>query len=140
MTRSHTSPDSTERIAQEHHEIRRALVELERTSGAQAVIAGLERLLAMLVQHFADEEARDGLHEVIGDAAPHCLDQLDRLLRDHQLLLGATRALIERIRVEQEDCSWRPAVAELIDQLRAHEDCETEMLSRAVSTDLGGSG
>ena len=140
------NPDRTERaqgqIAEDHHDLRQALVELRQTSELRLLIPQLTRLRAELKEHFDLEEGEDGLAQAIGESAPHHLNRLAKLFEDHVALLEAVDGIIKRA----EDCLDGPIrevlrdVTGLCSHLEEHEAYETQLLTDAVFTDLGTSG
>ncbi len=145
MTANKADPGSGSKpghpIDREHAELRDTLGRLECTTDLKALIPMLNELRARLEVHFAHEEGPAGLHQVVGDSAPHLLTYMQRLFDDHQRLLTAIDALIDRAR----QCLDGPLagvlheVSSLSEELRLHEARETALLGDAMYTDLGES-
>lgn len=140
------NPDRTARakgqIAEDHHGLRQALVQLRGTTELKLLIPQLTRLRAELKEHFDLEEGEDGLAQAIGESAPHHLNRLTKLFEEHVAMLEAVDGIIKRA----EDCLDGPVrevlqdVTGLCSHLEEHEANETQLLTDAVFTDLGTSG
>jgi hypothetical protein len=143
---SSPNPDRAARahgqIAEDHHDLKQALVELRHTSELRLLIPQLTRLRAELKEHFDLEEGEDGLAQAIGESAPHHLNRLTKLFEEHVAMLEAVDGIIKRA----EDCLDGPVrevfrdVTGLCRHLEEHEANETQLLTDAVFTDLGTSG
>ncbi len=131
-----------DQIAEDHHNLRQALAHIGTITDIAVLLPALEKLYRALEDHFALEEAADGLTQTIGDSAPHHLNRLDRLFEEHKTLLGTLSGIMQKGRT----CLDGPVaevlgdVKSLSDALHAHEVTETELLTDAVYTDLGTSG
>lgn len=129
-------------IAEDHHDLRRAMVELQRTTELNLLMPQLTKLRAELKEHFDLEEGEEGLAQAIGESAPHHLNRLAKLFDEHIALLDAVDGIIARA----EACLDGPVAAVFHDvsglchRLEEHEANETELLTEAVFTDLGTSG
>jgi hypothetical protein len=143
---SSPNPDRAARaqgqIAEDHHDLRQALVELRHTSELRLLIPQLTRLRVELKEHFDLEEGEDGLAQAIGESAPHHLNRLTKLFEEHVTMLEAVDGILKRA----EDCLAGPVrevlrdVTGLCSHLEEHEANETQLLTDAVFTDLGTSG
>jgi len=143
---SSSQPDRMQRaqgqIAEDHHDLRRALGRLRQTSELRLLIPQLTRLRTELQEHFELEEGEEGLAQAIGESAPHHLNRLTKLFDEHVTMLAAVDGIIERA----EACLEGPVAEVLRDviglcsQLEEHEANETQLLTEAVFTDLGTSG
>jgi hypothetical protein len=117
------------------------LVRVESTRDLSLLIPLLEELHRLLHGHFAREEAPDGLHGIIEEAAPHDLARVKELLDEHEGFLTMILALKDKIRT----CLDGPMaeiyrdVQTLCDRLQTHEEIETKLLTDALYTDLGES-
>lgn len=136
-----TGGSSRERIAAEHAALRGSLEQLLEITDPHQLVSALEELRPRLAEHFAAEEGTDGLHDVIGDSAPHLLSSLQRVYDEHRQFL----ATVDRLTADARRCCQGP-VAELLsgtrqlcDGLHEHEALESELLTDAVYTDLGNS-
>lgn len=128
-------------IEQEHKALKETLDRLEGTGDLKILIPMLNELRARLELHFAHEEGPAGLHQVVGDSAPHLLTYMQRLFDDHQKLLTAIDGVTERARqcVDGPLAAVLRDVAALSEALRTHEARETALLGDAMYTDLGES-
>jgi len=139
-------PDRKQRaqgqIAEDHQDLRQALVKLRQTSELTLLLPQLARLRAELQEHFELEEGDEGLAQAIGESAPHHLNRLSKLFEEHVAMLAAVDGIIDQAEV----CLQGPVAAVLRDvtrlcgQLEEHEANETQLLTEAVFTDLGTSG
>jgi len=129
-------------IAEDHHDLRQALVKLRHTTELELLIPQLTNLRAELQEHFELEEGEEGLAQAIGESAPHHLNRLTKLFEEHVAMLAAVDGIIERAKA----CLEGPVaelcrdVTGLCGQLEEHEANETQLLTEAVFTDLGTSG
>lgn len=127
---------------EDHRVLQVVLAKVESTRDLSLLIPLLEELHGLLQRHFAREESKDGLRGVVGQAAPHRLDQLETLLKEHADFLVTTRSIKEKIQA----CLSGPIpeiyseIQSLCDRLHMHEETETELLTEALYTDLGESG
>ena len=131
--------EARQRIAEEHHALGELLDRLEVTSDPNLLALQLAELHRLLEAHFEREEGEDGLHDMVGDAAPHLLSHVQHLFDEHRLvtarlieLRGETQALIDgplaRLLVGARDLAAR---------LRRHEEAENELVAGALYEDLG---
>jgi len=132
---------SRERIAAEHHSLRESLDLLKGTSDIGRVAPMLRELRPRLEAHFASEEEPNGLHQAIGDSAPHLMSSLQRIYDEHREFLDS----IDRLAAAAQECCEGPVarvltgIRELCEGLEAHEAAESELLTDSVYTDLGNS-
>jgi hypothetical protein len=137
-----TSPavESRQRIDAEHRNLNALLAELVVELDPRHVESLLGRLHALLVGHFATEEAPEGLHEIVREHAPHRLAHVQLLFVEHREMLRRVALLhdeaaalvagpLERLREQ---------VEALATSLRAHEAVEDEIFAEAFYTDIGG--
>jgi hypothetical protein len=131
---------SRRRIDDEHRRLRELLHGLVRTHQLERVDALLAQLEKLLLDHFAVEEAPEGMHDIVSAGAAHRLPNLQRLFVEHREIL----ARLERLRSEVAACLSGPlhdiheGVAELAEQLRRHEAAEDELFGEAFYLDIGG--
>jgi hypothetical protein len=145
-TRGNASPAtgasaaSRHEIAEEHRLLRRTLERIERTAELGALVAELGELRTLLVEHFAREEAPEGLHRVIDTSAPHLMASVQGLFDEHRECLETLDRLTEEARacLEGPVADVRRELGELCRRLHAHEAAETELLSGALYDELGG--
>jgi hypothetical protein len=135
-----TSGPTLDLIAEEHAMLRRFLGELVDAPDVLTLPAKLDELLKILQAHFEREEAPDGFTKVVEDAAPHQIAKLELIVQEHRTLL----AQVEALRWQAQACLDGP-VAEILNRvqafaraLREHEHRETDLLTDAIYTDIGG--
>ena len=87
-----------ETIEHDHHAIKEILARLEATMDPHLLLPILEELRLSLVEHFAREEAPEGLHELIADMSPNTVASLQNILGEHEQFLVRLDSLIERAR------------------------------------------
>jgi hemerythrin len=132
--------DSRQRIDAEHRHLNELLVELEAAREPQRLEELLVALRSLLIQHFATEEAPDGLHEIVAQNAAHRLPNVQQLFGEH-------REIVRRLDALRDACAAlrRGPFQEVVDRvaalaasLRAHEAVEDEIFAEAFYTDIGG--
>ena len=130
-----------ETIEHDHHAIKEILERLEGTMDPHLLLPILEELRISLVEHFAREEAPEGLHEVIADMSPTTVASLQNVLGEHEQFLVRLDSLIDRTRtlVRGRLAEILRDAAALSESLHDHEARETELFTDAVFTDLGRS-
>ena len=130
-----------ETIEHDHHAIKEILERLEATMDPHLLLPILEELRMSLVEHFAREEAPEGLHEIIADMSPTTVASLQNILGEHEQFLVRLDSLIERTRkvVRGPLAEILGDVASLSESLHDHEARETDLFTEAVFTDLGRS-
>lgn len=135
-----TDPDSRQRIDDEHRHLNTLLEELVATRDAARIETLLGTLRELLTQHFATEEAPDGLHEIVTQRAPHRMPNLQELFVEHREMLRR----VVHLRDEAAALVAGPLarlyeqVEALASSLRAHEAVEDEIFGEAFYTDIGG--
>jgi Hemerythrin HHE cation binding domain len=128
-----------EQILAEHRALREVLVRVQTHSDLYDLLALLAELRALLVPHFATEEADEGFERLLGRRAPHLLAGLGEVLDEH----GEILADVDRLTAAARACLDGPVAAvrrqagALVARLHAHEEKETELLVGAVYDDLG---
>jgi hypothetical protein len=127
-------------IAEQHHELRQALAEINATQELGRLVPLLRALRGELAAHFADEEREDGLAQAVAPTAPHQLRRLDALFAEHAQLLKSLDDVIQR-----GDVVVNGVVKEIVTDTRdltrrlaRHEATETALLTDAVFADIGG--
>ena len=128
-----------ERIEDEHRFLRGRLTRLEELGEPRDILSELRELRPFLEAHFKTEEGVEGMPELIRCCAPHHYDRLKSIFLEHGKFLLEIDHLVAAI----EAASVPPAaiadgVAALLTRLREHEAMETNLLSIAINTDLGG--
>lgn len=138
-----SSPGSTvsslHKMADEHRELRQTLDRIDQESDLTALIAVLKNLYAQLEQHFAEEEAEDGLSQTIGDASPQHMRQLEQLFDEHKAFLATTASIMDRAQalLDGPKAAIVRDALHLSHDLRVHEEAETEIVMDSVYSDIG---
>lgn len=140
LDRSHKlHPEAQRRIQAEHENLGRLVNRLDAARDIETIVPILQELHVALVDHFATEEADDGLHQAIGHTAPEKERALDELFAEHREFL----VRLERLRRRADGI--RQSLADMVDQgrrlaadLKAHEVRETELFLDAVYSEHGG--
>jgi Hemerythrin HHE cation binding domain len=136
---SSSSNDTREQILAEHRQIRDLVKKIEDTPDLAELHSGLQQLQPLFEQHFAREEALDGLHSGMRDRAPQQSAAIDALKEDHRQLLAEVAALRARVKA----CLDGPiqeietSCTSFISRLKEHEARENEVFLDAIWTDLG---
>lgn len=106
----------------------------------------LDQLASSLDEHVDETEGADGLFSDVVADAPHLLNRVQWLTRDHDELIGAieqARDLTERPGLASDGVGvneLHKAVHALIDRLHRHLHEHCRITHDAVSIDLGGDG
>jgi hypothetical protein len=126
-------------MAEEHRELRQALDRIEQVSDLTALIALLKDLYAQLEQHFAEEEAEDGLSQAIGDTSPQHVRRLEQLFDEHKGFLATTASIMDRAQalLDGPKAEIVRDAQHLTHVLRVHEEAETEIVMDSVYSDIG---
>lgn len=129
-------------IEEEHRLLRTAVYRIRHTRDLRALVPQLEALRELLAGHFAREEASDGLHAAVERVAPHKVNQVGELFREHRELLADVEALASSAReyLEGPLAAVLDGVRDLTGRLHEHERAETDLFSEAVTEELGSSG
>ena len=132
-------PEARRRIEAEHEHLKTLVSRLEGVEGLDEARTTLQELRDALVEHFATEEADDGLHQAIGTTAPEKDRAIEGLFDEHREFL----IRLSRIQRKAEAC--HEALETLFEDgrrlaadLREHEAKETELFLDAVYTEHGG--
>lgn len=130
------------RIAEEHRLLRQTLTRIETLDEPAALLRELRAFRPLLAEHFAGEEAADGLHRVIDATAPHRIAEVHELFAEHRECLATLDRLCDTLAelISGPVAALRAEVGELCGRLHRHEAAETELLSNALYEELGGSG
>jgi hypothetical protein len=98
----------------------------------------LAQLQELLRDHFATEEAQDGLHAATDRAAPHLLPAVHELFEEHRVFLEDVERLLGEARsLSAANTELLQGVRDLAQRLHAHEVQENQIFLEAVYTDLG---
>ena len=129
-------------IEEEHRLLRDAVYKLRHTRDLRALVPQLEDLHALLLRHFAREEAADGLHAAVERTAPHKVNRVEELFREHRELLAEVAALRAAAReyLEGPLATVLAGIREVAGKLHQHEVAETDLFAEAVNEDLGTAG
>jgi hypothetical protein len=106
----------------------------------------LSRLQAMLAEHVAVTEARDGTLDQVRDRAPRLSNQIDRLLGEHASMTAEAERLVDRIdrapadRSPEETAAIREQALELLIAIGRHRQLGADLLYDAYDVDVGGPG
>jgi len=127
-------------IAEEHAMLRRFLTELIDAADVRVLPEKLAQLQDILQVHFQREEAPDGFTHVVEKAAPRHIAKLETIVEEHRTLM----AQVEALRWQAQSTLDGP-VADILRRVEAfarslheHEIRETDLLTDAMYTDLGG--
>jgi len=133
--------NARQQIRREHENLHNTVTFIEQTSDLRVLLPMLGDLRGQLENHFSHEEGPEGLHDAIGDSAPHFLTAVQRLFEEHRNFLSTLDQLIE----EAQAC-WEGPLADILHQaetlcrkLQEHEAEETELLTDSVLLDIGDS-
>lgn len=126
---------------EDHRVLQVILGRVESSRELDLLMPLLEELHRLLRGHFAREEAPDGLHGIVEEAAPHHLVHLQELMDQHQAFLERVMHLGESIRTTLDGpvAEIFRNVQSLCNDLQAHEHAETALLTETLYTDLGES-
>ena len=127
------------KLADDHRELRLTLERVEEAKDLTTLIPLLKDLLEQLKQHFATEEAADGLPLTIGPSNPQHLRRMEQLFEEHRVFLATTAAVIERAQalLDGPKTDILKEVQHLSHDLRIHEETETEIVMDSVYSDIG---
>ncbi len=128
-----------QQIAEEHAALREILGRIQGTRELAPLRPLLAELGRLLRQHFAREEAADGLHPMVEESAPHLLPNVQRLFDEHRELAARLESLEEKARQLWEGPLTEvfAEAGELARRLHEHEVAEGELLAGAMYEDLG---
>ena len=127
------------------HEAHRTIgVQIEELASSPDMETTARRLASfaeVLEAHFADEEAPDGLFDVLRFKRPEMHRRLKFLQEDHRRMMQA----LEVLRAAAGDDGWsfsrmQREVASFLYQLRRHERAEGRLIADVYYLDEGGTG
>lgn len=116
--------------------VERDLSTSARTRDPQQVVRELQKLRAVLEQHFAAEESGGCLEEAACQC-PRLSATIAAIEREHPMLLRMLDRLIERAATNEVGCNTQDFVEafhRLVKTLRAHEAAENRVLEEAFGT------
>lgn len=131
--------ETRQQIAEEHRALGELLGRLEATRDPHALLPRLEELERLLKSHFQREEGAEGLHEMVGESAPHMLTSVQRLFEEHREMAARLDELIRETRrcIEGPVAQVLTGASDLACRLRDHEQAENELVAGALYEDLG---
>jgi hypothetical protein len=126
----------------DHHALNEVLRRMLTTRDLNLLIPLLRELNQLLKDHFAREEESDGLYQVVNDAAPQHLEQVQKLLSEHGGFLATVSSLEEKAKacIDKPQDEIFSEIALLCQNLEMHEAMENDILTDALYRDLGESG
>ena len=126
----------------DHHALNEVLRRMLVTRDLNLMIPLLGELQQLLKDHFAREEESDGLYQVVRDAAPQHLEEVQKLLNEHGGFLTTVSSLEEKAKacVDDPEDQIFSEIALLCQNLEMHEAMENDILTDALYRDLGESG
>jgi Hemerythrin HHE cation binding domain len=128
-------------VFEDHEALRAILARVEGSNDLRRLPLQLVELRSLLQDHFALEEAPDGMAAVVRDNAPNQLGKLEGIMAQHPSLLDALDEILDKARrvVNGPLAELDDDLRALCDRLREHEAEETRLLTDALYTDLGES-
>ena len=125
-----------DQVEEEHERIRTLVGQVERLDDVAGLQSAMGELIPLLESHFASEP--ECMRAIVSESAPHSIDKLESIMDEHGMLLECARALVDKAGKAGGDYrAVEREVADFIERLRDHETRETELLSQAVTLDLG---
>jgi len=118
-------------IEEDHVVIRQAVVALRESTDLKEIAEVLASLQAMLPEHFASEEAPDGLGANITNQKPEFAFELGQLFQEHRTILETVA------RLANQAAAVLAGTSRLATTLEAHESRESQLFLDALYTDLG---
>lgn len=125
------------RLLDDHQEIARLSAAIAATSDAKKMARPLAELEPLLVRHFGEEEAKDGVFGAIRSVAPECEKVLTHLAKEHADLLAAVRALQAATQKVPAPKGLKQLGIDLQEQLRRHEAHENEVYLDSIWNEIG---
>lgn len=140
MTKRARQSETHREIEEEHRILGEILGEIVAIEEITRLRPLLDDLRVLLVSHFAREEADDGFYRVVEEFGPHLLPRVQHVLDEHRTFMTDVERLITDIDacLDGPVAEIRKGVETLAAGLREHEERETDLLSEAFYTELGG--
>jgi outer membrane protein TolC len=91
-----------------------------------------QRQIRLMREDIAALEERAGLFEQIEERSPEQAPVCDRLRREHASLIRRLDTLRATPPLDRRQPGWSGAVRTFLDELSGHENCETDLLTRAL--------
>jgi iron-sulfur cluster repair protein YtfE (RIC family) len=134
---SGTYPAGTARQREEHHQLN-GWVEALRVDDPVELKTALKGMRRFLLEHFAHEEADDGLFPLLRDTYGR-ERQLEALRHEHREMLARMDRLQGLLTpaIASVDEMTRHQIDELVCLVEAHEEWENALLQEALITDIG---
>lgn len=128
-----------EGILDAHRTIQDLTRQLEEAGDLIGVQDLLKALRALLVPHFAEEEAPDGFFDLVRGVTSRHLAKLRQLEEEHVALLDHVDAIADQVRASLAGpvAEVLRETARLVQRVRAHEACESALLVEALYVDVG---
>jgi len=138
-TSSQQQDPKTKRILANHRRLQEVLSRLREDTGHDDLCLQLDELDVVLADHFLDEEADEGLFEIVDQRAPQCHATSEKLLQEHRALTEELGSLCEGARscAEHEQQRIRDRALGFVTRLRDHEERETRLFLDSWCLDLG---
>lgn len=107
------------------------------------VSAALEELRKDIVEHVETTEATDGIYDEIRAAAPRLINQVDRLIKDHEVMQARIDACCALAAEAAQDPATmvkvvRDDATEVVALLQRHRQRGSDLVFEAFETDIGG--
>ena len=139
MTTPFSHP-AAQRMEAEHERLAELVERLDHEPDLRELRRELAELTPLLAEHFASEEATDGVFRWVETEAPHCAHDTQTLGDEHVALLARLSRIEGRLDelLEGPVAAVERDVAAFVADLRSHEKAETELVANALWTDIGG--
>ena len=124
---------------QDHRELMELVERIRERHGIDGLAPLLEKLHGLLIRHFAREHFPGGLYECMGAYGSHHHEELKILVREHCVILSAVRGLLDHTLVagSQDEPGMLSEVAEVVAQLRDHEQREHALAEKLMASERG---
>jgi iron-sulfur cluster repair protein YtfE (RIC family) len=137
---SHDADARSTLAAQEsqHATVRGLIAATRAASTASDLRPLLTRMSSLMADHFAHEEAEDGVFAFVLETNPMAGHAIDRFVAEHRDFLA--RASAASAALDSDPSGVVKAAHALCDDLAAHEELENEVLLQTHNEDIGGRG
>ena len=125
-------------IAEEHEDIRHRLERIEKQSDIAQLEHAFAALIPLLEEHFRLEEDfnKSNMIDALNVAAD--ARRLLEIANEHPELLEGAYQIKGQLAEHPAYCEVQQQIADFVNQIRHHEERETEVFMHAVWTDIGG--